>query len=237
MTFRAEAICKPKHNTLAYARAPETGFVVFDINPSLERFLDPETVKTVCASMGWEVVPTYFNGTFGGDLKKFVDEALQRDSFLGGPKIEGIVVKNYFRFGKDHHVLMGKYVSEAFKEKHRKEWSVGIPFDSLIAGEYRNDARWNKAVQHLRDDGKLTDSVKDIGPLIAEIKRDILEEGEEEIKKRLFAHFWKDIARRVVAGFPEYYKTLLLKQQSVPLGDSASAAMPLPGESQNSSST
>src|SRR3990167_7794184 len=35
-TYRAEAISKPKHNTLVYSRAPESGFVLFDVDEALE---------------------------------------------------------------------------------------------------------------------------------------------------------------------------------------------------------
>jgi hypothetical protein len=68
-----------------------------------------------------------------------------------------------------------------------------------------------KAVQHLRDVGTLEQSPRDIGNLIKEIQEDTKKECEEEIKKILFDHFWKNISRGITAGAPEWYKEELLK--------------------------
>ncbi len=50
---------------------------------------------------------------------------LEKESILGG-KVEGIVVKNYARFGKDKKVLMGKYVSEQGKPQQGMEGQQSI---------------------------------------------------------------------------------------------------------------
>ena len=76
------------------------------------------------------------------------------------------------------------------------------------------EARWRKALQAMADDGKLTNSPKDIGPMIGRIKKDIFEEEGERIKEGLFNHFWKNsISRGVTRGFPGWYKEQLLEQQ------------------------
>jgi hypothetical protein len=146
-------------------------------------------------------------------LKQF----LENESVLGGVKIEGMVIKNYYRFGRDKKVLMGKYVSEAFKEVHGKEWKKNNPNSgdvvTKLINTYRTDARWNKAIQHMRDSGELTNSPKDIGELLKEINVDILKEEEENIKKELFKFAWPKISRGVIAGFPEYYKNKLAERQ------------------------
>ncbi|MCH8034511.1 MAG: hypothetical protein IH950_12255, partial [Bacteroidetes bacterium] len=74
---------------------------------------------------------------------------------------------------------------------------------------------WHKAIQHFRDDGKLTESPKDIGPLIQEVLRDIEEEELENIKEELWRLFKKPIQRIVVAGFPEWYKQQLMEKTNV----------------------
>ena len=78
-----------------------------------------------------------------------------------------------------------------------------------LTDRYRTQARWHKAVQHLREAGTLTDSPKDIGPLILEIPADVLKECEGEIKDTLFAWAWPHIRRGLTAGMPQWYKDLL----------------------------
>lgn len=55
----------------------------------------------------------------------------------------------------------------------------------LLYDSYRTEARWQKAVQHLRDEGKLLGEPKDIGPLMAEIWRDLVEEEKAELHGRI----------------------------------------------------
>ena len=82
----------------------------------------------------------------------------------------------------------------------------------MIIEELRTKARWDKAIQHMRDEEKLTNSPKDIGLLMKELASDLeLEEGEQ-IKKRLLDFFLKEIRKGVIKGFPEYYKKRLLEE-------------------------
>lgn len=74
---------------------------------------------------------------------------------------------------------------------------------------YCTEARWRKAVQHLREKGELDDSPKDIGALIKEIPLDILGDSKENIKEQLFSFFWPKIKMGVTKGFPEWYKNQL----------------------------
>lgn len=217
-TYRAEYLRSPKHNTLAYDRFPNQHLIIFDINDGDESFLSYDAKAEAAQAMGLEVVPRLFEGNL-----KTADQVrtfLETVSVLGGQKIEGVVIKpvGYNLFGQDKKALLGKFVSEAFKEIHRESWKRENPgpsdIVSMVAGRYTTAARWNKCAQHLRDDGKITgDSVKDIGPIMKEIPDDILKECGEDIKDALFKAFWPEIARKVRAGFPEYYKEQLLKQQ------------------------
>ncbi len=45
-----------------------------------------------------------------------------------------------------------------------------------------------------------------------EIPTDVLKECEDEIKEKLFKHFWPKISRGVTRGIPEWYKDQLAKQ-------------------------
>lgn len=214
-TYRGEYLAKPKHNTLAYDRHPKNFLALFDINTGEEAYAGHELVKQEADRLGFDVVPTLYWGRVE-TLDQF-RAFLERESFLGGQKIEGVVVKNYARFGTDKKVLMGKFVSEAFKEAHTGAWKEANPgkqdiVDKLISG-LATPARWSKAVQHLRERGALTDSPKDIGPLLKEIGTDVHAECADEIRDALFKWAWPSIQRGIIRGFPEWYKEELLKKQ------------------------
>jgi hypothetical protein len=212
-TYRGEYLQKPKHNVLAYDRHPNKHIIIFDINTGLECYLLHEARAAEAARIGLESIPVLFSGQLE-NAKTLVD-LLERVSVLGGQKIEGFVVKNYSRFGKDGKVLMGKYVSEAFKEVHNGEWRKENPgkkdiIDQLIAA-YKTPARFAKARQHLKEAGKLEGSPRDIGALIKEVQADIEAECSEEIKQKLFDHSMPQILRSAIGGLPQWYKEQLLK--------------------------
>ncbi len=215
-TYRGEFLGRPTHNSLAYERVPKGNIILFDINTGDQEYLSYEDKSKEADRLGLEVVPLLFSGRIESvdQFRRF----LVTVSVLGGQAIEGVVVKpkNYDLFGVDKKVLFGKFVSEAFKEVHRKAWGESNPSNkdviNRLADEYRTPARWNKSIQHLRDAGRLVDDVQDIGPIIKEIPEDVLKECEEEIKERLFKYAWPHIRRSLHAGFPEYYKNLLLKR-------------------------
>jgi hypothetical protein len=189
--------------------------IVFDINTDDECYLSYEEKVQEATRLGLEVVPQLFYGmvTSAEELKKF----LEHESILGGTKIEGMVIKNYFRYNPEKKALMGKFVSEAFKEKHKKEWGESNPGNKEIIQKLiemlRTEVRWHKAIQHLRDAGELENSPRDIGKLMKEIPNDVLKEEEDWIKEMLFRYAWHHISRGITAGFAEWYKNLLMESQ------------------------
>lgn len=214
-TYRAEYLQKPKHNTLAYDRVPANNVILFDINDGEESYLSYDQVVEEGKRLGLETVPCFFTGKLESAEK--LRELLDTSSCLGGQKIEGVVIKNYARFGLDKKALMGKFVSEMFKEVHAKDWKERNPgkkdiIEALI-DKYRTPARWEKAVQHLREAGKITDSPRDIGDLIKEVWPDILKECREDIADALMEWAEKDLQRGVIRGLPEWYKQKLLERQ------------------------
>lgn len=213
-TYRGEVLTKPKHNVLAYDRMPEKHIILFDINDRQESYLPYVKVQEEARRLGLEVVPLL-------DLKANTPEdfmaLLETTSILGGQKIEGVVVKNYNRFTKDGKAMMGKYVSERFKEIHTKPFraanSTQKDIISLLAEKYTTEARWDKAIQHLRERDELTDSPKDIGLLMKEVSLDLISECKEEIMEALWKHASKHILKKAVSGLPEWYKQRLFKKQ------------------------
>ena len=215
MIYRGEYLQSPKHNTLCYDRHPEHHIILFDVDDGMQTFVRYEDKKAEAERIGLECVPLLYQGKL--DSLEVFNELLEKESILGGTKIEGVVVKNYMRFGRDGKVLLGKYVSEAFKEKHDKEWKKGNPNGKdvvqMLIEELRSEARWVKAVQHMREAGDLTESPKDIGKLINEVKKDILEEEVEHIKERLYKWAQGQILRGATAGLPQWYKERLAAAQ------------------------
>lgn len=217
--YRGEAMRSAKHNTLCYGRAPVGNVVLFDVDTGLEERAHPEVLSAIAHQLGLECVPLVYEGEVASadELMALMD----RESFLGGCKVEGVVIKNYGRWNeKDAKMLMGKVVSADFREKHRTEWVRSNPTRSdiveAIKATYRHERRWEKAVERLRDAGKLEGSPRDIGALIKEVPADVLVECEHEIKNALFKHFWPQIQRGVTAGLPEWYKERLAAQQFAP---------------------
>lgn len=224
-TYRCEYLRTPKHNTLTYSRVPKNHLIVFDICTGVETYLTPAEKRAECERIGLECVPCFYDGFTEAASwdrertlsKGWAEELLSKESVLGGCRVEGFVIKNYSVFTQEKKIAIAKYVSEAFKEKHLTEWKSANPTQTdivqTIISELRTDARWNKAIQHLRDDGKLTDSPQDIGPLIKEVQADIEREEEDYIKDRLFKHFRSQIIRATTNGLPEFYKAKLAESQ------------------------
>lgn len=220
LEYYGETLARPRHNVLTYNRIPKNHIALFGAHHVLEdRWLSHVELQSEAETIGIETVPLLYLGEMpGSDPFAIVQEHLETESFLGGPKIEGVVVKNYnrsFLVADVYHPFMaGKFVSEAFKETHDKN-AYGrrkkrLTWDDFMES-YRTEARWQKAVQHLRDDGQLLGEPKDIGGLIQEVKRDILDEEQEEIKDFLWKNFGQELLRKSTAGLPEWYKEQLAK--------------------------
>lgn len=216
-TYRGEYLQKPKHNTLAYSRVPSGHIVIFDVNIGEEDYLDYEAKKREAERIGLECVPLLYSGMVDGPQQ--LRDLLERESLLGGQKIEGVVVKPIGRklFGPDKKSLIAKFVSESFKEIHGKEWKKQNPTGGDILEQlgdrYLTTARWSKAVQHLSEAGLLEGSPRDIGAILKEIPADVEKECADDIKDRLYAWAWPHIRRKVTRGLPEWYKQKLLERQ------------------------
>lgn len=214
-TYRGEYLAKPKHNALAYDRIPRLHVMLFDISTGHEAYLSADAKREEAERLGFEVVPLLFEGMVS-ELA-FFRSFLDRTSALGGQKIEGVVVKNYQRFTFDGKAMFGKFVSEAFKEVHGASWKEENPSQhdiiERIVDKVRTPARWAKAVQHLREAGKIEDTPRDIGELIKEVRRDVRGECHGEIADLVMRWALPQIERGMIRGLPEWYKDELLKKQ------------------------
>lgn len=210
--YRCEYLSKPCHNTLAYSRAPERNLVIYDVEIGEQSYLAPAEKYLESARLGIECVPLIFEGILGGGMGA-IQAWLERESMLGGCKIEGVVVKNYALFTPEKKVAVAKFVAPDFAEKNKVAWKASNPttadvIDRLIEA-LRTPARWQKAVQHLRDAGELTESPKDIGALVKEAQADITKEERDWIAEELMNFALAKILRGSVRGLPEWYKEQL----------------------------
>jgi hypothetical protein len=210
--YRCEFLQKPHHNVLCYNRPPEGYLIGFDIMIGDEIYLPYQEKAQEFKRIGLEVVPLLYEGLIRG-VDQF-HNLLDSISILGGTTIEGVVVKNYEKFTREKKVMIGKYVSEKFKEVAGGEWRKQNPtqgdITEILISRYRTPARWQKAVLHLAEQGVLTNSPKDIGALIREVQADVEKECADEIKDILYQHFSPKVNRGVIAGLPEWYKEELL---------------------------
>lgn len=82
-----------------------------------------------------------------------------------------------------------------------------------LSEKYRTPARWAKAVQRLKEQGKIQDQPQDIGLILKEVWPDIESECKEEIMEFLWNWASSHIRRGVTRGMPEWYKEQLMKKQ------------------------
>jgi hypothetical protein len=215
--FYGEYLQKPKHNVLAYDKTPKNYISLFGMISEGTFITDHDILKTYADKFDIDVVPLLFKGKCDKDK---VEELLNTKSYLGVVNVEGVVVKNYYKDywlgGQYFPIMGGKYVSEKFKEVHSNNWKkehTGKGKWETYCEQFKTPARWDKAVQHLREDGILEESPRDIGNLIKEIHRDIEEEEKENIKEVLWNLYGKDIKRVATNGFPEWYKKELMNME------------------------
>lgn len=210
--YYCEYLQKPKHNTLKYDRIPNNHLVLFDV--LLEgRWATREELENSAKNLNIDVVPELYRGP--ADVEK-IKSFLTTKSYLGGPILEGVVIKNYnqtIMLGGHIFPLFTKYVREEFKELHSVDWKIRQPKATLqdYVKSFATEARWQKSVIHMKEDGELTNSPKDIGPLIKRVQQDIEEEEKENIKNNLYKMFRDDILRTAIRGIPEWYKNKLLE--------------------------
>lgn len=216
--YYGEYLKSERHNIIRYGRVPNNHIALFGLY-SLERlfYFNHPHIREEAVRLELDVAPLIFQGKVNS-IEELKDN-INRISHFGKEKIEGFVVKNYNEQlligGQVIPILMGKYVSEDFKEIHSREWKSENTSKGkwdIYKSQFKSNARWVKAIHYLRDAGILTQSPKDIGGLIKHIQNDILEEESENIKQWLFNEFKGELLRDSVKGFPEWYKNYLLEK-------------------------
>ena len=207
--YRGEYLAKPKHNTLCYNRAPDNSIIVYDIDKGNTDYVHPPKMAELANYINLEATPVLWAGNGSEVTLDLLKELLTSDSILGGVKVEGVVIKNYDKYIKDK-VMMAKYVSASFQEKHGKDWKQRHPGAiEYVVGHFNKEAIFQKAVQHLEEAGELDHEPKDIGKLMKELNQDVEREHGEEIKEMLYKREKGKILKGITNGFPEWYKEQL----------------------------
>lgn len=212
--FYFEYLSTPKHNTLKYDRVPKNHLVLFDCIKD-GKWVDRDTLVFIAMDLGVDVIPQLYKG-----IIKNIDELYEilneHEPWLGGDMEEGLVIKNYNQeidFCGKIIPLFTKLVQDKFKEKHQTnpDWASKKDFIQLLSDELLSDARYEKSYQRLRDEGKITGELSDIGLLMKEVSLDIIEEEKENIMVKLWNKFGTTIVKNATKGIPNWYKEKLLK--------------------------
>lgn len=212
--FYGETLAAPKHNRIKYGRVPSGHIAVFGVRTPTGEFLSWEEItgELIQNFLPFEPVRSVWSGPCSpNEVLRMLSE---QDGYsqLGGP-MEGLVVKNLSRECRVGRAVWpiscAKIVNEAFKETAPVRVGRGNAF-ALLCAKYRSEARWEKACQHLREQGVLEDDPRDIGKLIAEVQRDVVEEEKDSIMGDLWREFSPQILRGTFRGLPEWYKRRLV---------------------------
>lgn len=222
--FYSEYLQRPKHSTLSYARTPLNNLMLFGVSDfNRQYFCNWQDLSDWSERLSIAAIPLLYHGM--SDAASVIKMIEERVSVLGGCNIEGVVVKNYSRgmnYGERAYPIMtAKFVGEKFKEKHGKN-SEYVPRSDkwlLFCESLRTDARWVKAVQARRDTGDLLMEPKDIGPMIAYLQGDVVDEHKDEALDLLWSLYGGELKRKVTAGFPEWYKEQLALGTFSDVGD------------------
>ena len=193
--FYGEYLRAPKANRLKYNRVPKHHIVLFAIQLE-EEWGNEVFLKFMGDVLDLEVIPTLHLGPL---LAQELPSLLNRESFLGGHNIEGVVVRNL------ENGEIGKLVSDEFKEIKGERKSKKLSLNDLL-DSYRTENRWAKALQHLSEDGKIIGHMKDMAVLVPAVKNDLFDEEWDEFKIQLADLFKKDFLNNSVQGLAEWYK-------------------------------
>ena len=215
VVFYCEYLRQPKHNVLKYDTVPKNNLALFATYNHDGDFYEthPDFLLERANGISIDVAQTVGSGQYS---EQYIQELIaDTPSQLGG-KMEGVVIKQDLPWflpaaQKWFSFRAIKVVSTQFKETMRTQIKKANPKNNYeeFSKSLCTPARWQKAVQHLRENGTLLEDVRDIGPLCKEVQRDVAEECKEEIMQFLWHNFGRDIIKKTSKGLAEWYKEQL----------------------------
>lgn len=228
--YHGESITSIKHNLIEYERTPKYYFILFDIYDMVKRqYLTREEMEAEAKRLNIDFAETVYKNT---DPKVLPKEKIKElmlgieegslKSYLGG-QIEGLVLKCdsfAYKFRKNETInrrLALKSVRDSFKEKitmKLEKSEMGTIQEKLeqIGQNYNTEARFHKAIQHLKERGEYKNNVKDMLNIVYELDNDFEKEYKEEVCEYLWAEFSDTIKANARKGFVDYYKQNYFKK-------------------------
>ena len=205
---------------IRYEREPRYFWIVYEIVRKDNTILTPEEMKEVLEGTGIEMVPILYDNTVevcdnyiekAKDTIKCIEHGTIK-SCLGNIAPEGVVLKvlNRDRGKGKVSTTRYKFVRGEFSETNhsKKQKLPELSQEQIIDGIgkiYDTDARKQKAVQHLEEQGKWKDKItQNIGLMVNELDADLLKECEQEIKDLLFVRFWPQISKSARGNVQEF---------------------------------
>ena len=201
--------------------------------------LTPEEMDEVLEGTGIETVPILYDNLNNDESEINKDEVNEDEvnyiekakdiirniedgsitSCFGNVAPEGVVLKvlNRNKGNKKKEKMVTtryKFVRTKFSETNssKKQRLPELSQDQIIDGIgniYNTDARKQKAVQHLEEQGKWKDKIsQNIGLMVNELDADLLKECEQEIKDLLFVRFWPQISKVARGNIKEFLTKL-----------------------------
>lgn len=204
VTLFCEFLKSPKHNTILYDRVPKNNLYLFGAMINGDHMVTGSLIE-MADVFGIDPPNIIHNGHVESaeELKEF----MTHQSYLGGSIVEGVVIKNYNRTYDPLMVhsqefigypMCAKYVREDFKAANMKQWNtvnrrtgVDAVVDKFFVGD-----RFNKTVQHLNDEGKISYTKSDLKYLIPEFFNDLMDEKKEAIISMIMGDVFKTIKKR-----------------------------------------
>lgn len=232
VTVFGEYMPSSKPKKIPYNRAPKNYLAVFDIMVSNEEkyaFLHPIDTKfdAICETLQVDQVPTlhFGNGCGMQDFIKVNETFFDKESYLGGHKIEGTVSKSYDNFldkngvkmvdksygGEKLALPMIKFVQpylqeHAYVEKMDTSTIEGIA--QFIGDRCITEGRVYKALTKLEFDAQTTYDRSNTKEIIKEVMNDVLVEEDASIRKMLYKEFKSSFGKNAKKIVDTYFKLL-----------------------------
>ena len=223
ITLFTEFLNKPKHNVLKYDRVPKNSLYVFGALID-GKHLSTEELIELATELDIEP-PHIIASQVKINNPEDLNEYLETESVLGGTKVEGIVIRNSYKsyppllvstMAFTNYPLVGKLVRDDFKERLQKEWSTKKQRETPLAKvstEFFTDARFNKAINHLNDAGKITYEMNNLKDIIPEFYSDLIDEERQEIMELALDDFWRQLKRKSDNFVVKEWKRYLVEKQ------------------------
>ena len=211
-----EFLANPKHNTLTYDRVPLNHLYLFAaiVDDEVQDTHQLELIADVL-----DVEPPHIIHTGTIENSDQLNAMLDTDSVLGGTTVEGIVIKNYnHNFDPlvsptfSHMPLTGKIVNESFKERNKAEWKLNKSVIDNVCEQFLTVPRFNKAIQHVKEEGSLEGEKRDLKYLIPEFYNDLMKEEYEDIRRIVMTAFLNKLRKKADQYVVQSYINHLTEQ-------------------------